>query len=181
MHSLQPCQISKKTKKKEEKLTLLIFLVLPMALHSLLFSLLTIVLVLAKTEPVLCHYTSIFNFGDSWSDTGNLICLNPNDHAFHFPYGETYFGHVTDRCSNGRLIVDFIAQALGLLFLPPYLARKRGQEFRRGANFAVAGAKALDDAFFEERGIYNQHKNISLRIQLSWFKVKKIENILDIT
>ncbi|KAF8393789.1 hypothetical protein HHK36_019987 [Tetracentron sinense] len=122
-----------------------------MALHSLLFSLLTIVLVLAKTEPVLCDYTSIFNFGDSWSDTGNLICLNPNNHAFHFPYGETYFGHVTGRCSNGRLIVDFIAQSLGLPFLPPYLARKSGQEFRRGANFAVAGAMALDDAVFEER------------------------------
>ncbi|KAF8393790.1 hypothetical protein HHK36_019988 [Tetracentron sinense] len=124
---------------------------LPMALHSLLFSLLTIVLVLAKTEPVLCDYTSIFNFGDSWSDTGNLILLHPNDHVFYSPYGETYFGHVTGRCSNGRLIVDFIAQSLGLPLLPPYLARKSGQDFRRGANFAVAAATALDDAFFEER------------------------------
>ncbi|KAF8369400.1 hypothetical protein HHK36_032592 [Tetracentron sinense] len=142
----------------------------PMALQSLVFSLLTILLVLAKTEPVLCEYTSIFSFGDSYTDTGNLICLYPNESGFHFPYGETYFGHPTGRFSNGRLIVDFLAQSLGLPLLPPYLARKSGQEFRRGVNFAVAGATALDNAFFEERGIDYPYTNISLGNQLSWFK-----------
>ncbi|KAF8392882.1 hypothetical protein HHK36_021121 [Tetracentron sinense] len=88
-----------------------------------MFSLLTVLLVLARTEPVLCDFTSIFSFGDSIADTGNLLCLKSDDHSFRFPYGETYFGHPTGRCSNGRLIVDFIAQSLGLPLLPPYLAR----------------------------------------------------------
>ncbi|KAF8392886.1 hypothetical protein HHK36_021126 [Tetracentron sinense] len=141
-----------------------------MALHSLMFSLLTVLLVLARTEPVLCDFTSIFSFGDSIADTGNLLCLKSDDHSFRFPYGETYFGHPTGRCSNGRLIVDFMAQSLGLPLLPPYLAQTNGQDFQQGANFAVSGATALDNAFYEERGIHNICTNNSLGIQLGWFK-----------
>ncbi|KAF8413778.1 hypothetical protein HHK36_001771 [Tetracentron sinense] len=94
---------------KKKKLT-------PMALQSLVFSLLTILLVVAKTEPVLWEYTSIFSFGDSYTDTGNLICLYPNESGFHFPYGETYFGHPTGRYSNGRLIVDFLVTDCSYFF-----------------------------------------------------------------
>ncbi|KAF8369399.1 hypothetical protein HHK36_032591 [Tetracentron sinense] len=37
---------------------------------------------------------------------------------------------------------------------PPYLARKSGQEFRRGVNFVVCRSLPhWNDAFFEERGI----------------------------
>lgn len=58
-------------------------------------------------------YSSIYNFGDSLSDTGNLLqfWLSEHNEIAHFgfpPYGETYFHAPTGRCSNGRLIIDFI-------------------------------------------------------------------------
>ncbi|KAI7749243.1 hypothetical protein M8C21_030887, partial [Ambrosia artemisiifolia] len=54
-------------------------------------------------------------FGDSLADTGNLKQLSSksNSQPPHFlfpPYGETFFHKPTGRCSNGRLIIDFIAQ-----------------------------------------------------------------------
>ena len=56
------------------------------------------------------RYESIFNFGDSLSDTGNFLLSGAI--AFpvigKLPYGETFFQHATGRCSDGRLVVDFI-------------------------------------------------------------------------
>ncbi|KAH7858330.1 hypothetical protein Vadar_022566 [Vaccinium darrowii] len=123
-------------------------------------------------------YTSIFSFGDSLADTGNLLHIaesstQPPQFALP-PYGETYFHRPTGRCSDGRLIIDFIAQDLGMPLVPPYF---RGQNesvvnFQEGVNFAVGGSTALDKSFFEERGIHNPFTNssFSLRDQLGWFK-----------
>ncbi|OMO65342.1 Lipase, GDSL [Corchorus olitorius] len=101
------------------------------------------------------QYESIFNFGDSLSDTGNFLLSGAL--AFpvigQLPYGKTFFQHATGRCSDGRLIIDFIAEAFSLPYLPPYLAAKEGQSFQHGANFAFAGATALDAEFFYERNI----------------------------
>ncbi|KAA8519685.1 hypothetical protein F0562_013870 [Nyssa sinensis] len=116
-------------------------------------------------------YTSFFSFGDSLSDTGNALYLsNPPTHCGFPPNGETYFHHPTGRCYNGRLIIDFIAQHLGLPFLPPYFGVKNGSEasdFRQGVNFAVVGVTALGKEFFDEEGIANIFTNISMDIQLS--------------
>ncbi|KAA8519687.1 hypothetical protein F0562_013868 [Nyssa sinensis] len=121
-------------------------------------------------------YTSIFGFGDSLLDTGNALHFYPPDDPPNFgrlPYGETFFHHPTGRCCDGRLIVDFIAQALGLPFLPPYFGGWNSSEaadFEKGVNFAVVGSQALDDSFFEERGMNVTYQNTSMRCQLSWFK-----------
>jgi hypothetical protein len=59
-------------------------------------------------------FNAIFSFGDSMSDTGNL-CVNGPPTGLTLtqpPYGETFFGRATCRCSDGRLVVDF----LGTLF-----------------------------------------------------------------
>jgi len=56
-------------------------------------------------------YNAIFNFGDSITDTGNL-CTNGRPSSITFtqpPYGETYFGTPTCRCSDGRVVVDFLS------------------------------------------------------------------------
>lgn len=61
-------------------------------------------LVLAK------QYAAIFNFGDSLVDAGNL-CVDgiPAYLATaRLPYGMNFFGYPTGRCSDGRLIIDFI-------------------------------------------------------------------------
>ncbi|PWA53586.1 SGNH hydrolase-type esterase domain-containing protein [Artemisia annua] len=93
-------------------------------------------------------YTSIISFGDSLADTGNLkrLASTPEEHSLHFfypPYGESFFHMPTGRCSNGRLIIDFIGNLLprksgSMLFLhkcsqfillrlvlsPTYIAKK---------------------------------------------------------
>jgi len=112
-----------------------------------------------------CDYPAIFNFGDSISDTGSVHFLFPyNEAAEAPPYGETHFGKPTARYSDGRLSIDFFAQALGIPFLSPYL-QSVGSNFVGGANFAAAGAAALDnDSFIAP---------IPLSVQLNQFKVFK--------
>jgi hypothetical protein len=58
-------------------------------------------------------YNSIFAFGDSYTDTGNYVAMQgsgPGVWIDNPPYGETFFGHPTGRCSDGRLIIDFICK-----------------------------------------------------------------------
>jgi hypothetical protein len=69
------------------------------------------------------NYTSMFSFGDSLTDTGNLLVSSPlsNHIVGRYPYGITYFHRPTGRCSDGRLVVDFLgafvrARVLLLLF-----------------------------------------------------------------
>ncbi|KAJ0963066.1 hypothetical protein J5N97_028188 [Dioscorea zingiberensis] len=116
----------------------------------------------------------MFSFGDSLADTGNLLVSGalPFPSISHLPYGMTFFHHPTGRCSDGRLVVDFIAEALGLPFLPPYL--ERGRSFKQGANFAFSGATALDPEFFISRGLGPVlWTNVSLSAQLKWFEEMK--------
>lgn len=82
-----------------------------------------------------CQFPAIYNFGDSNSDTGAVSAvfgpvLPPN--------GMTYFHKPSGRYSDGRLIIDFIAERLGLPFLSAYLD-SIGTNFRHGANFAASG------------------------------------------
>ncbi|CAO2205116.1 unnamed protein product [Urochloa humidicola] len=70
------------------------------------------------------------------------------------PCGETFFGHPTGRTTDGRVILDLVAQSLGLPLVPPSLAHNGSSSFfRHGANFAVTGATTLDAAFYHARGI----------------------------
>ncbi|GJY12083.1 SGNH hydrolase-type esterase domain-containing protein [Tanacetum coccineum] len=122
-------------------------------------------------------YTSIISFGDSLADTGNLLQIASKTHNvvsyFLPPYGETFFHQPTGRCSDGRLIIDFLAESLGLPLIPPILNDERSDdevELGQGVNYAVAGATALDSSFLEAKGVYNSMTNASLRVQLAWFK-----------
>ncbi|XP_078151786.1 GDSL esterase/lipase At1g28640-like [Carex rostrata] len=136
------------------------------------------ILVVLKTGN--CCFTRIFCFGDSISDTGNYLnSIGDNyDPVGNLPYGETYFNRPTGRYSDGRLILDFIAEEYGLQLIPPYLSKESTENFLHGVNFAVAGATALDNSFFESNGIEVSWTNYSLGAQLEWFK-KLLPSILE--
>lgn len=86
-----------------------------------------------------CNFEAIFNFGDSNSDTGGFWAAFP---AQSGPFGMTYFKRPAGRASDGRLIVDFFAEALGLPFLSPYL-QSVGSDYRHGANYATLASTVL--------------------------------------
>lgn len=119
----------------------------------------------------ICPFQAIYQFGDSISDTGNLILEGPvgaASYAARLPYGETTFHRPTGRCSNGLLMIDYLATALQLPLLNPYL--KRGVSFDHGVNFAVAGSTAIDSSFFTARGIRAPSSDSPLSRQLYWFR-----------
>ncbi|KAJ3694252.1 hypothetical protein LUZ60_009732 [Juncus effusus] len=114
-------------------------------------------------------YNAIFSFGNSLADTGNFDILIPSNPFANLPYGQTYFRQNAGRACNGRLVIDFIAQALSLPFVPPYLAKD--EDFSKGANFAVIAATALDLAFYQQNNISSPILlNTSLNVQLGWFQ-----------
>ncbi|KAI3733456.1 hypothetical protein L6452_12899 [Arctium lappa] len=82
-----------------------------------------------------CQFPAIYNFGDSNSDTGAVSAVF--GHVLP-PNGMTYFHKASGRYSDGRLIIDFIAERLGLPYLSAYLD-SIGTNFRHGANFAASG------------------------------------------
>ncbi|KAL0427268.1 UNVERIFIED_CONTAM: GDSL esterase/lipase [Sesamum latifolium] len=136
-----------------------------------------LILVAASSTSASGCYDSIISFGDSLADTGNLLLLRPSNNPPPSgcpPYGQTFFHRPTGRFSDGRLVIDFIAESLGLPFVEPYFAGKpaaeKGGRFSKGVNFAVAGATALDNGFLEKRGIHNPFTNVSLETQLHWFR-----------
>lgn len=83
-----------------------------------------------------CHFPAIFNFGDSNSDTGGLSAAFGQAAP---PHGETFFHHPAGRYCDGRLVIDFISQKLGVPYLSAFLDAL-GSNFTHGANFATAGS-----------------------------------------
>ena len=73
-------------------------------------------LFIALLFPLLLHgiqafeVEAIYQFGDSISDTGNLIrdnAIGAKSNFARLPYGQTFFHKPTGRCSDGLLIVDY--------------------------------------------------------------------------
>lgn len=95
-------------------------------------------LTLSTVSSCLQQYQAIFNFGDSLSDTGNYLLSSARPFPINgkLPYGETFFRNATGRCSDGRLIVDFIGKYL-LPRSPLYVISlwtsfwTRGQEYKQ--------------------------------------------------
>ncbi|KAF0933582.1 hypothetical protein E2562_018826 [Oryza meyeriana var. granulata] len=125
----------------------------------------------ASKGAVVDGITAIYNFGDSISDTGNLLregaAGGMMEHTVALPYGAA-IGGATGRCSDGYLMIDYLAKDLGLPLLNPYL--DKGADFTHGVNFAVTGATALDTAALARIGVTAPHTNSSLNVQLQWFK-----------
>ncbi|KAM0845358.1 hypothetical protein ACQ4PT_056429 [Festuca glaucescens] len=140
--------------------------------HAIAKLLLTLVLLQALMDSAApaCSVDAIYSFGDSIADTGNLLREGPVgffSSIGSFPYGQTY-EKPTGRCSDGLLIIDYLAMALNLPLINPYLDKTA--DFSSGVNFAVAGATALDRTYLLQNAIIMPPGNMPLSSQLDWFK-----------
>ncbi|KAM3247464.1 acetylajmalan esterase-like [Capsicum annuum] len=128
------------------------------------------VLKLQKPRMMNCRFDKIYQFGDSLSDTGNCMresLCGAQTECRRLPYGMNFFHKATGCCSDGMLLIDFIALESGLPLLNPY--KDRNANFGHGVNFAVAGATALSAEFLAENDIINlSFTNSSLSVQLDW-------------
>ncbi|KAJ7537285.1 hypothetical protein O6H91_12G106600 [Diphasiastrum complanatum] len=113
-----------------------------------------------KTEPLRPCFPALFGFGSSMADTGNYATIYPSRTRAS---GQSYFAKPSNRFSDGRLLIDFWAQALNVPLLSPYL-RVIGADFARGVNFACTGSTARQDSIW---GSY------PLSVQLDQFKAFK--------
>ncbi|KAJ0038214.1 hypothetical protein Pint_22858 [Pistacia integerrima] len=114
-----------------------------------------------------CSFPAIYNFGDSNSDTGaDSVTFG----RLPYPNGKTYFGMPSGRTCDGRLIIDFMAEKLGLPLLNSYLDSLQSN-FRHGANFAASRAtiQQVNGQLCEGR-----YSPLSLGIQLSEFEQLKV-------
>ncbi|KAL0920112.1 hypothetical protein M5K25_009223 [Dendrobium thyrsiflorum] len=137
----------------------------------LLLSTLSISSVLTHNPGGGCFIKSIYSFGDSIADTGNLLRMGASGlftPAGHFPYGISLKKKPTGRCSDGLLIIDYLAMALNLSLINPYLDKKA--KFNNGVNFAVSGATALDVSSFIPSDVVMPNAASSIGVQLGWFK-----------
>ncbi|KAK1320336.1 GDSL esterase/lipase [Acorus calamus] len=91
-----------------------------------------------------CSVDKIYNFGDSISDTGNLIRQGTGsafDPITRLPYGQTYFHKATGRCSDGLLMIDYLEcddYLKNALFMVGEIG---GNDY----NYAFIGGKSIDE------------------------------------
>ncbi|CAN1152214.1 GDSL esterase/lipase At3g26430 [Linum perenne] len=103
---------------------------------SIIFISLISSLLLPQSSSSSCHVPAIYNLGDSNSDTGSQPAIFGRA---PFPNGQTFFGKPSGRYSDGRMIIDFLAEKLGLPYLSSFLDSLESN-FTHGANFASSGA-----------------------------------------
>ncbi|KAK8633697.1 hypothetical protein V6N13_014536 [Hibiscus sabdariffa] len=79
--------------------------------NTLLIQIVTLFcLLLSATNCVVSKYPAVFNFGDSNSDTGDLVAARGD--TLDPPNGQNYFKAPSGRFCDGRLIIDFLSNAL---------------------------------------------------------------------
>ncbi|OWM85389.1 GDSL esterase/lipase At1g54790-like isoform X1 [Punica granatum] len=126
-------------------------------------------------------FPAVFNFGDSNSDTGNLIAAGIE--SLKPPNGQSYFSAPSGRYCDGRLNIDFLMDAMDLPFLNAYLDSMGAPSFRKGCNFAAAGstilpATATSVSPFSLRIQVNQFLRFKARVLELLSKGKKFEKYL---
>ncbi|XP_057808922.1 GDSL esterase/lipase 7-like [Salvia miltiorrhiza] len=104
-------------------------------------------LLASKANGGASKYTAMYVFGDSLSDAGNnKYFVDTSAKANFLPNGMDFSSGPTGRFCNGKIIVDFIAEMVGLPLLPSYAdVSVKGATILYGVNYASAGAGILRD------------------------------------
>ncbi|PWA99797.1 Lipase, GDSL [Artemisia annua] len=126
---------------------------------------------ISSASPKSRPFKKVYVFGDSYTDVGNTNgSTGPHTfrHVMSLPYGRTFFHHPTGRYSDGRMVIDFVAESLNLPYFPPYL--NKSADTTHGVNFAVGGCTTIPYSFFKQINSTWDTVTQSLSTQLTWFK-----------
>ncbi|KAK7839930.1 gdsl esterase/lipase [Quercus suber] len=124
-------------------------------------------------------FNKVYAFGDSDTDTGNAHNL-----GYLKSFISTLFSHAWSpyclsensklsgyRLSNGRLVIDFLCEALNIPHLSAY--KDSSKNFSSGANFAIAGSTALSSNLFGHFNFGNplmwKPNPENILTQIDWF------------
>ncbi|XP_065848349.1 GDSL esterase/lipase At1g29670-like [Euphorbia lathyris] len=129
-----------------------------------------------KRQPQNQHeqFPCYFIFGDSFSANGNDNGLDTFK-SNYLPYGIDFLDGPTGRFSNGKIMVDIIAEKIGMKdYIRPYRTVGTNRQMLKGVNYASSGAILQ----LEIAG--SKVNSISLGQQLKYHKkiVRRISNIL---
>ncbi|XP_024368979.1 GDSL esterase/lipase At3g48460 [Physcomitrium patens] len=131
-------------------------------------SLVLLILVFGQSATAFVCPDYIYVFGDSLTDVGNAHAELPIFNTVtNYNYGMSYSFPdrpcERTRFSDGRLLIDYTAQAFGVPFLQPYSRHLHSSAYKHGVNFAYSGGTAKFTpipfpTFFLEREVENYFK-----------------------
>ncbi|PSR91430.1 GDSL esterase/lipase [Actinidia chinensis var. chinensis] len=115
---------------------------------------------LSSSSPIV---PALFVIGDSSVDCGTNNFLGTFARADRLPYGRDFDTHQpTGRFCNGRVPVDYLAERLGLPFVPSYIGQTGPvEDMIHGVNYASAGAGII----FSSGSELGQHISFTQQIQ----------------
>ncbi|KAH7437046.1 hypothetical protein KP509_05G053900 [Ceratopteris richardii] len=109
-------------------------------------------------------FPAFFIFGDSLVDVGNNNYMVTVARANSLPFGIDFPQGPTGRFTNGKTVLDVIADLIKLPYPPPYLDPKvRGNAILQGVNYASAAAGYLRSSGFNFVG------RADFDTQIEWF------------
>ncbi|KAE8126178.1 hypothetical protein FH972_020922 [Carpinus fangiana] len=105
-----------------------------------------IIFILASPNEAAQQFSGMFVFGDSLVDDGNNNFLSSLAKANYLPYGIDFFEGPSGRFCNGKTIIDFLGELVGLPYLPAFTSTlTSGIKVDNGVNYASAAAGILDE------------------------------------
>ncbi|KAG8373432.1 hypothetical protein BUALT_Bualt11G0023700 [Buddleja alternifolia] len=92
------------------------------------------------------QFTAMFVFGDSLIDPGNNNYLRSLAKANYLPYGVDFYQGPSGRFCNGRTVIDYLGDLLGIPALPAYANPFATEKSTfRGVNYASAAGGILEE------------------------------------
>lgn len=128
----------------------------------------------AQTTPQK-QFPAFFIFGDSVVDVGNNNYISSVAKATQPPFGIDFPLGPTGRFTNGKTVLDVIADLIFLPYPPPYLAPSTsGQAILKGVNYASGAGGILQSSGFNFIG------RADFDTQIDWFgnTVQQLQGLL---
>ncbi|KAI4383546.1 hypothetical protein MLD38_009372 [Melastoma candidum] len=93
------------------------------------------------------QFSAMYVFGDSLVDHGNNNYLASLAKANYLPYGIDFVEGPTGRFCNGKTIIDFLGELVGLPIIPAFISTLSDEgSIRHGVNYASAAGGIRDDS-----------------------------------